>query len=214
MNLNTTATINPEEEIPFMNIDETDFTSMGRAEQIRHLEVEGFVVFPAILNSSVIASLKSGLADAEMALRVARESRPKLAISKSDAEERVARAKLTWEQAVRDVERRIEKAEEQIDIELPVLEQPQGAPPVFEDHLELMFDLQILAVEDFRELHVAAIGKARVVFDLRAKFQRQSLRHAEQARLGCAVAGSQRDRDMGHDRRHVDDVERLFQAKH
>jgi len=47
----------------------------------------------------------AGLADAEMELRVARESRPKLAISKSDAEERVARAKLTWEQAVRDVER-------------------------------------------------------------------------------------------------------------
>jgi len=50
-----------------------------------------------------------------------------------------------YTEAVRDVERRIERAEEQIDMELPVLEQPQGAPPVFEDHLELMFDLQLLA---------------------------------------------------------------------
>ena len=50
-----------------------------------------------------------------------------------------------YTEAVRDVERRIERAEEQIDMDIPVLEQPQGAPPVFEDHLELMFDLQLLA---------------------------------------------------------------------
>ena len=50
-------------------------------------------------------------------------------------------------EAIRDVERRIQKAEEQRDLELPSLAQPQGAPPVFEDHLELMFDLQVLAFE-------------------------------------------------------------------
>src|SRR4029077_6107699 len=44
--------------------------------------------------------------------------------------------------AVRDVERRIERAEQQSGLELPALEQPQGAPPVFEDHLALMLDLQ------------------------------------------------------------------------
>jgi hypothetical protein len=49
--------------------------------------------------------------------------------------------------AVRDVERRIEKAEQQSSLELPVLEQPQGAPPVFEDHLALMLDLQLLAFQ-------------------------------------------------------------------
>ena len=49
--------------------------------------------------------------------------------------------------AVRDVERRIQRAEEQSDIELPALEQPQGAPPVFEDHLALMLDLQLLAFQ-------------------------------------------------------------------
>ncbi len=52
-----------------------------------------------------------------------------------------------YTEAVRDVERRIEMAERQIDLELPTLEQPQGAPAVFEDHLALMLDLQILAFQ-------------------------------------------------------------------
>src|SRR5262245_60230050 len=52
-----------------------------------------------------------------------------------------------YTEAVRDVERRIQKAEEQRDLELPALEQPQGAPPVFEDHLALMLDLQLLAFQ-------------------------------------------------------------------
>src|SRR5580704_4131207 len=52
-----------------------------------------------------------------------------------------------YTEAVRDVERRIQKAEEQRDIELPAMEQPQGAPPVFEDHLAMMLDLQALAFQ-------------------------------------------------------------------
>ena len=52
-----------------------------------------------------------------------------------------------YTEAVRDVERRIQKAEEQSDIDLPSMEQPQGIPPVFEDHLALMLDLQILAFQ-------------------------------------------------------------------
>ena len=52
-----------------------------------------------------------------------------------------------YSDAVRDVERRIQKAEEQRDIELPTIAQPQGAPPVFEDHLALMLDLQLLAFQ-------------------------------------------------------------------
>ena len=47
--------------------------------------------------------------------------------------------------AVRDVERRIQMAEKQSNIELPTIDQPQGAPPVFEDYLALMMDLQVLA---------------------------------------------------------------------
>jgi hypothetical protein len=49
--------------------------------------------------------------------------------------------------AVRDVERRIQMAERQSSLELPALDQPLGAPPVFEDHLALMLDLQLLALQ-------------------------------------------------------------------
>src|ERR1700684_2579967 len=49
--------------------------------------------------------------------------------------------------AVRDVERRIQMAERQSEIELPALGEPLGAPPVFEDHLALMMDLQVLALQ-------------------------------------------------------------------
>ena len=52
-----------------------------------------------------------------------------------------------YSEAIRDVERRIQKAEEQSDLELPAMDQPQGAPAVFEDHLELMLDLQLLAFQ-------------------------------------------------------------------
>ena len=51
-----------------------------------------------------------------------------------------------YTEAVRGVEHRIQMAEEQSDIELPVLEQPRGVPPVYADHAELMFDLQLLAL--------------------------------------------------------------------
>ncbi len=53
----------------------------------------------------------------------------------------------SYTESIRDVERRIQKAEEQIDLELPSLDQPAGVPPVFEDHLEIMQDLQVLALQ-------------------------------------------------------------------
>ena len=63
-------------------------------------------------------------------------------------------------EAVRDVERRIQKAEEQWDIALPTVEQPQGAPPVFEDHLALMLELQRLAFQsDLTRVITFMIGK-------------------------------------------------------
>jgi hypothetical protein len=49
--------------------------------------------------------------------------------------------------AVRDVERRVEMAERHSEVELPALTEPLGAPPVFEDHLALMMDLQVLAFQ-------------------------------------------------------------------
>lgn len=51
-----------------------------------------------------------------------------------------------YTEAVRDVERRIQRAEEQ-HTELPTMKEPQGAPPIFEDHLALMLDLQLLAFQ-------------------------------------------------------------------
>jgi len=62
--------------------------------------------------------------------------------------------------AVRDVERRIQRAEEQRDIRLPSMDAPQGVPPVFEDHLALMLDLQLLAFQsDLTRIISFMIGK-------------------------------------------------------
>ena len=62
--------------------------------------------------------------------------------------------------AIRDVERRIQKTEEQRNIEIPAMDQPQGAPPVFEDHLALMLDLQLLAFQsDLTRVVSFMIGK-------------------------------------------------------
>ena len=49
--------------------------------------------------------------------------------------------------AVRDVERRIQKAEEQNSRELPVVQQPAGVPATFDEYMRLMFDLQLLAYQ-------------------------------------------------------------------
>ena len=48
-------------------------------------------------------------------------------------------------ESVRDVERRIQKAEAQVDVELPVVDRPRGVPGTFEEHAKLMFDLLVLA---------------------------------------------------------------------
>ena len=53
----------------------------------------------------------------------------------------------SYTESVRNIERRIQKAEEQIDLGLPDLDQPAGVPPVFEDHMEIMQDLQVLALQ-------------------------------------------------------------------
>ena len=57
-------------------------------------------------------------------------------------------AKLTeYLDAVRDIERRIQLAEEQAAREIPTLERPVGIPATFEEHAKLMFDLQVLAYQ-------------------------------------------------------------------
>ena len=49
--------------------------------------------------------------------------------------------------AVRDIERRIQKAEEQSSRALPLVQQPAGVPDTFEEHMRVMFDLQLLAYQ-------------------------------------------------------------------
>ncbi len=49
--------------------------------------------------------------------------------------------------SLRDVERRIQKAEEQSSKELPDVAQPAGIPANFEDHVRLLYDLQLLAYQ-------------------------------------------------------------------
>src|SRR5436190_449963 len=59
---------------------------------------------------------------------------------------RTDRVKLTeYFDAIRDVEQRIQIAEAQSDEQLPLVDHPAGIPASWEDHVMLMFDLQVLA---------------------------------------------------------------------
>ncbi|MFP6763031.1 MAG: phytanoyl-CoA dioxygenase family protein [Planctomycetaceae bacterium] len=49
-----------------MRIDETDFSSMSRSQQIRHFEVEGYVALPEILTTGLIDRVKHEMVSAEM----------------------------------------------------------------------------------------------------------------------------------------------------
>ena len=55
----------PPSEADFMRLDETDFGRMSHAEQIRHLEVEGYLVLPSILPAELVSQIKQEMADAE-----------------------------------------------------------------------------------------------------------------------------------------------------
>jgi len=50
-------------------------------------------------------------------------------------------------ESLRDVERRIQKAEEQSSRELPEVDRPVGIPDAFDEHVELLYDLQALAYQ-------------------------------------------------------------------
>ena len=58
------------------------------------------------------------------------------------------RAKLTeYLDATRDIERRIQIAEQQASRKLPEMERPAGVPSTYSEHAKLMFDLQVLAYQ-------------------------------------------------------------------
>jgi hypothetical protein len=62
--------------------------------------------------------------------------------------------------SVRDIERRIQKAEEQSGRQLPLVEQPAGVPASFEEHARLMFDLMALAYQtDLTRVCTFMIGR-------------------------------------------------------
>jgi hypothetical protein len=71
------------------------------------------------------------------------------------------RAKLAqYVDAVRDVERRIQTAEEQSTRELPVVDQPAGIPHTYDEHATLMFDLMALAFQtDLTRVATFMIGR-------------------------------------------------------
>ncbi|MCH8268736.1 MAG: DUF1552 domain-containing protein [Acidobacteria bacterium] len=49
--------------------------------------------------------------------------------------------------SIRDIERRIQLAEEQVSRKLPEMERPAGMPATFSEHIKLMFDLEVLAFQ-------------------------------------------------------------------
>lgn len=53
----------------------------------------------------------------------------------------------SYTESVRDIERRIQKAEEQIGMDLPEVAQPAGVPPDYDEHMEILQDLQVLALQ-------------------------------------------------------------------
>jgi hypothetical protein len=49
--------------------------------------------------------------------------------------------------SVREIERRIQQAERHNDIPDPAVETPAGIPATFQDHIQLMFDMMVLAFQ-------------------------------------------------------------------
>ena len=50
-------------------------------------------------------------------------------------------------ESIRDIERRIQLAEEQNDQSLPIVDHPAGIPSTYDEHVKLMCDLQVLAYQ-------------------------------------------------------------------
>ena len=78
-------------------------------------------------------------------------------IGKSD------RNKLTeYLDSIRDIERRIQKAEQQsASMKIPTMERPASAPEAFEDHARLMMDLQVIAFQtDMTRVISFMLGRA------------------------------------------------------
>jgi hypothetical protein len=63
-------------------------------------------------------------------------------------------------ESVRDVERRIQRTEEQNTQSVATIDQPEGIPATFEQHIKLMFDLQVLAYQtDLTRVITLMVGR-------------------------------------------------------
>jgi hypothetical protein len=64
--------------------------------------------------------------------------------------------------SVRDIERRIQRAEEQSDRHLPAIDKPAGVPDAFEEYGRLMFDLMALAYQaDLTRVATFLVGREK-----------------------------------------------------
>jgi hypothetical protein len=65
-------------------------------------------------------------------------------------------------EAIRDIERRIQKAEQQnANMRIPVMERPNSVPETFEEHSKLMIDLQVMAFQtDMTRVITFMLGRA------------------------------------------------------
>jgi hypothetical protein len=73
------------------------------------------------------------------------------------------RSKLSeYLEAIRDIERRIQKAEQQnLLVKLPLMERPSSVPEAFEDYAKLMMDLQVMAFQtDMTRVLTFMLGRA------------------------------------------------------
>jgi hypothetical protein len=73
------------------------------------------------------------------------------------------RSKLSeYLEAIRDIERRIQKAEQQNAlVKLPLMERPSAVPEAFEDYAKLMMDLQVMAFQtDMTRVITFMLGRA------------------------------------------------------
>jgi Protein of unknown function (DUF1552) len=64
--------------------------------------------------------------------------------------------------SVRDIERRLQIAEQQSSRQLPAIERPSGVPDTFQEHAKIMYDLQVLAFQaDLTRMSTFMVGREK-----------------------------------------------------
>src|SRR5207237_3086001 len=64
--------------------------------------------------------------------------------------------------SVRDIERRLQIAEQQSSRQLPSIGRPSGGPDTFQEHAKIMYDLQVLAFQaDLTRMSTFMLGREK-----------------------------------------------------